>query len=710
MRVHEFAKKHNKTSKEVLELLTKEKCELKSHISVIPEEIVKALEQRLSLSVDQNKKGAKVVSVQVESNAAVINNNNASAKEEETVNHPVQNRPKTSTSPVPPKKDKPAQPFSKGRRNNKNSKPAFNQRPFVQQQEKKAPEVFDIKPILLVPTTVADFCIHTYKQPSEVIITLLKEGQVCTKNHLLTVEQVQKLAKIYGLETVAPVIKKTATDVFQKLNADASVGLNTSPRLPVVVVMGHVDHGKTSLLDYIRKTRVASREKGGITQHLGAYEAHTARGNIIFLDTPGHEAFSKIRQRGASVADIAILVVAADDGVMPQTIESIRALQSLNIPIIVAMNKMDKADEARVEIIKRQLSQYGILPEEWGGQVVCCPISAKTGQGIDSLLEMILLQAEMLELKTITTVPAQGYVLESKVERGRGAVATVLCRQGILKIGDFFHTGNVWGKVSSLVDSYGAPLKEVGASMPVVVSGFDDFPSVGELFRVVTEEEYRRDKGVKARAENHRAALLGVNKETIAIVLKADTNSSLEAVVDGIDKISKTSDKVYYIVHSAVGPVTENDAILCQTAGALLIGFHTKVETAATQYARQSSVKILSFDIIYKLFEDLEVRSKKDKVIEKKETKIGEALILKVFDIKNLGVIAGAYVREGRFSEQGTVIVKRGKKQVGQGKIKSLQRDKKSVKEVHTGYECAFIVDGFNEWEIDDMVECYLKI
>ncbi len=696
MRVHEFAKKYNLSSKQVLDFLKKEGIDLKSHASVISESMISILQKHFSSETEGKNKESTRVEVKTNDISAPINN--LILQKEKSVKKTVSSSQKKSTNPIVQSKKHVGFDSSK-----KNQYKKLDSKKNIKQEE-----VFEVKPLALEPIIIADFCQKINKPVSDIIITLLKDGQVCTKNHLLSIEQLEKLAKIYEVELVKPLLKKATNDAFNNLSLSVPSSGGVS-RLPVVVIMGHVDHGKTSLLDYIRKTRVAAKEKGGITQHLGAYEAHTPQGNLVFLDTPGHEAFSKIRQRGASVADVAVLVVAADDGVMPQTVESIKAIQAMKLPVVVAINKIDKADISRVDIIKRQLSQYGIITEEWGGEVVCSPISAKTGQGVDSLLEMILLQAEMLELKTVKNTPAQGYILESKVERGRGPVATVLCRQGILKVGDFFNAGKVWGKVSSIVDCYGVQHKEIGASIPVVISGFEDFPSIGELLRVVSEEEYRKERGVKNRTLNLRTTSV-LDKETLPVIIKADTNSSLEAVLDGIEKISKTADISYFIVHSAVGNVTENDVILAETSNAMVIGFHTKIETAAQQFARTSKVTILSFDIIYKLFEDLEVRSQKAKIIEKKEVKIGEATVLKVFDIKKLGVIAGCYIREGRFSENGNVIIKRGRKQVGEGKVKSLQRDKKTVKEVHTGFECAFIVDGFVDWQVDDIVECYLKV
>ena len=706
MRVYEFAKQHNLTSKQALELLAKEGCELKSHTSAIPDELLVKIEKQLLQKKEtppkQEPKEETVTkdttaSIQIKKTAAVLDFH-------EEQKGQIQQKP-TISAPL---------------KNNSNFKQQSSKRytaPAGEHKKKDSPreQVFEIKPLELQSLTVDAFAAHLRKPVSEIIVALLKNGQVCTKNYLLSVEQVEKLAKTYELEVVRPIAKKTTSElVHNYANATSDkVDKNSVTRRPVVVVMGHVDHGKTSLLDYIRKTRVAAREKGGITQHLGAYEVQTGHGGIVFLDTPGHEAFSKIRQRGASVADIAILVVAVDDGVMPQTVECIKAIQAMKLSIVVAINKIDKVDIAkdptRLDTIKRQLSQYDILPEEWGGQVIFALISAKTGQGVDNLLEMVALQSELLELTTLPTATAQGYVLESRVERGRGPVATILCRQGELSVGDFVNAGKVWGKIASLVDSSGVQQKSIGASVPVIVSGFEELPLVGEFFRVTTEEEYRKERGAKHRMGIARGAT-DIAKEAIPVIIKADTNSSLEAVIDGIDKISKKGDKSFFVVHAAVGFVTDNDVIMAETTNALVVGFHTKVESAATQYARNAGVTLLSFDIIYKLFEDFEERVKKEKVVEKKEVKIGEAVVLKTFDIKKIGVIAGCFIREGRFSGEGHVIIKRGRKQIGEGKVKSLQRDKKVVKEVHTGFECAFLVEGFNEWEADDVVECYLKV
>ena len=340
-------------------------------------------------------------------------------------------------------------------------------------------------------------------------------------------------------------------------------------RPPVVVVVGHVDHGKTTLLDFIRKTKVAAKEKGGITQHLGAYEVKTAQGNIIFLDTPGHEAFSKMRGRGMGVADIAILIVAADDGIMPQTIEAIKFAQEAKLPIIVAINKVDKVDAARIEAVRRGLAQYGILPEEWGGDVVCLPISAKTGVGVDHLLEMIVLQSELMELKADPARTGIGYVLESKPEKGRGPMATVLCKQGTVHVGDYFICGNTVGKVSSLTNSQGQRIASVGPAVPVAVAGFSSLPEVGSLFKIVTPDEYKKVKD--ALIDNRTGGQKIVTEGALNLIIKTDSISTKEALLGAMEKIAKKVGEEFNVIHAGIGPVSESDVVLANSTGSSIV-------------------------------------------------------------------------------------------------------------------------------------------
>lgn len=751
MRIYEFAKEHNLTSKEIIAFLNTKTIDCKSHMAVLDDKMLALVEKQFikkasspaetktsTQKQDASKKEApdaakKIVAQKKEIEKVSLVENQLIQKPSSSSENKLQEQELT---PVPAKQSlvqEQKQQKNSTSSNYQGSSSVNNhhqgkrtavaaQAVVVKKQnfgksftEKKIIEEVSLleQPLVVRPLTVGDFSTKTGKPVSEVIVTLLRSGAACTKNHLLSEEQVLELTRIYGLET----IKASAASRPSGVSADSGLrSIKTGKeRLPIVVVMGHVDHGKTTLLDYIRKTRVVAREKGGITQHIGAYEAHTSQGNIVFLDTPGHEAFSKVRHRGAYIADLAVLVVAADDGVMPQTVECIKALKALEIPIIVAINKVDKVDKIRLETVKRQLSQYELLPEEWGGSVVCVPISAKEGTGVDALLEMIILQSQMMDLQGTLDQLGEGYILESKIEKGRGSVATVIFRHGVAAVGNYFVAGDTAGKIVALRDSTGALCQNVGPSTPVVITGFDKLPSVGSLFRVIDEKEY---KNLKAIGDGTgmpalRKPTLSAASSTAGIlnlVVKAEGNASLEAVLDGIDKISKQTKQPFFIIHSGVGSITENDVILSETSHAHLMGFGVKADHSALLYAKKTKIEVHLFDIIYRLFENLEQHIKKNEVVKKIIVKIGEAAVLKVFEVKKFGIVAGAYIRDGRFSEKGTVKIWRGKKMVGEGKVKSLQRDKKNVKEVHSGFECAFLIDGFEEWQVDDRVECFLEV
>ncbi|MFA6066563.1 MAG: translation initiation factor IF-2 [Candidatus Babeliaceae bacterium] len=561
----------------------------------------------------------------------------------------------------------------------------------------------DSASIILEPMTVSGFAHAINKPVSEVIIALLKQGVMSTKNQILPEKVISQLAHLYSISLIEKPVEKKVSVHHAAVDQGEKV-----ERQPVVVVIGHVDHGKTTLLDFIRKTRVAAREKGGITQHLGAYEAKTSQGNVVFLDTPGHEAFSLIRVRGLKVADIAILVVAADDGIMPQTIEAIKAARAVGLPIIVAINKVDKASPQQIESVKRGLGQYDLIPEEWGGQTICVPISAKTGQGVSELLDIIVLQSQLMELTASIDIPARGFILESKLEKGRGPVATVICQHGILKVGDNFVCGSVRGRVSSLIDSAGQRVDSVLPSIPASVAGFSELPQVGDLFEVVTGAEIKKSHA--ALGQKVAPVRQVMHENALNIIIKADNVSSKEALLQSISKISGKTFKQFYVVASGVGSITESDIDLALDTKSLVYGLHVKVEPNAASLAQKMSLSIKLYDIIYKMLDDLQIVAERGRPIKKITKKIGEASILKVFDIKNLGIIAGAHVRSGRFSRDGKVVVWRGKYKVGEGAIKSLQRDKKSVKDVQAGFECAFMVDGFTDWVVDDRVECYLEV
>ncbi len=566
----------------------------------------------------------------------------------------------------------------------------------------KQKEVQSPAPLVIESMSVGQFAETTRVPASEIILFLLRRGHLYTMNQVVDEALIRELAEHFGVETTG----KIKEEVQKEEVALKKVG-GTHKRMPVVVVIGHVDHGKTTLLDYIRKTRVVAREKGGITQHIGAYKAHTKHGDIVFLDTPGHAAFSQIRSRGVKVADIAILVVAADDSVKPQTVEAIKHAKTAEIPIIVAINKIDKAQPAQIERVKQDLAQYELLPEEWGGQVVCVPISAKVGTGIDQLLEMILLQSDLMELTADEKKPASGVVLESTLEKGRGVVATVLCHQGTLKVGDYFSAGRTTGRVSSLIDSFGKRVMKVGPSEPVRIAGFDELPDAGDYFEVVSKEKI---KDLKTGTPLKAFVPKKIDEDSFHIIVKTDTNSTKEALIGSLEKLAKKGDKPFNIVHSAVGNVSESDISLAANTGAAIYGLHVKVEPSAAVLARKDKIQVNLFDIIYKLLEEIETHIKAPVTVATEMKKIGEATVLRVFDIKNIGVIAGCIVNEGRIANNGQVKVRRGRQVVGEGKIKSLQRDRKTVKEVHSGYECGFLVEGFDGFQVDDRVECYLEL
>lgn len=538
----------------------------------------------------------------------------------------------------------------------------------------------------------------------DIILFLLKKGQPFNKNQKIPENLLMELGRAFEFR-VEEKSSASAKQARVLQNAPAMIeGFELRP--PVVVIIGHVDHGKTTLLDYIRKSRVAEREKGGITQHLGAYEVDTRHGKLIFLDTPGHEAFTLIRKRGLGVADIAILVVAADDGIMPQTIEAINQAKAAGITIIVAINKIDKVDPIRVEVVRKMLSQYGLVPEEWGGDTIFSPISAKLGTNVDSFLELIALQAEMMELKSNPNVPAEGFVLESQMQKGFGFVATFLARRGLLKIGDYFASGDVFGRVVSIVDSRGHKLTQVGPSVPARLSGFDAMPKAGDYLHVISASEYKK---LKAEKEKNRVFVTPNSSEAkIKLIIKADAESSREAVVGAIEKLSKASGDDVAVIFSSVGDLTESDVLMARNVGARIYCFNIKVDNNALDLSKASSVDVRNFNIIYKLLENLELLIESSKVVQAKMVKTGEAVVKKVFEIKKVGVVAGFGVKQGKIYKSGEIEIYRGNKKVGQGSIKSLQKDKKTVKEVGVGFEGAILVDGFDSWMEDDKIVCLM--
>ena len=552
--------------------------------------------------------------------------------------------------------------------------------------------------------SLGDLAQQLNRPASEVIVFLLKRGVVANINKLLPKDIVAIVAREYGA-TIVDGIK----DVTNKSNVVKESLLkekvSQEKRDPVVVIVGHVDHGKTTLLDYIRKTKVAAGEAGGITQHLGAYSVATKNGNVVFLDTPGHEAFSVMRERGVSVADVVVLVVAADDGVKPQTVESIKAAQALKASIVVAINKIDKVDQARIDVVKRDLSQYGLLSDEWGGETPYALISAKTGAGVDSLLDLLALQADMLDLVTNSKVAARGYILESQIKKGRGAVASLLLHCGTLSVGDFFICGDVDGKVNSIVDGAGKSLKSVGPSQPVLVSGFSDLPRAGDLLQASTQKDVKKHQDDVIRAAESKQ-MYDASQEAINVIVKVGSFSSKDAVVNSLQDIPHYRSLPIRVIASSVGDITESDIEFAENAKAIIYGLDVKLERNAA--ALKSEVPIRIYNIIYKLIDNAREAVLATRKPEYIETELGKAKVKAVFRV-NSSIIAGAGVTHGAMKKGQLVAVYRNGKKIGEGTVKSLQKEKRAVDTAPEGFDCAFRVDTFESWKVGDEVVCFSR-
>jgi translation initiation factor IF-2 len=492
------------------------------------------------------------------------------------------------------------------------------------------------------------------------------------------------------------------------------------PRPPVVTVMGHVDHGKTSLLDTIRRARVASGEAGGITQHIGAYHVETPKGMITFLDTPGHEAFTAMRARGAKVTDIVVIVVAADDGVMPQTKEAIAHARAANVPIVVAINKVDKP-EANPDRVKQELVAENVLPEEYGGEVQFVPVSARTGQGIDNLLDAILLQAEVLELKAPKDAPARGIVIESRLDKGRGPVATVLVHSGTLKRGDIVLAGAVFGRVRAMTDENGKPVNEAGPAIPVEIQGLSDVPLAGEDVMALGDERkareialFRQGKFRDVKLARQQAAKLenmfgeiGENAvKTLVLIIKADVQGSYEGLTQALTQLSTSEVKVN-IVHSAVGGITESDINLALASKAVVIGFNVRADAQARKLAENNGVQIRYYDIIYNAVDDVKAALSGMLTPERKEEQLGLVEVREVYRISKVGVVAGCYVQEGLVKRGAKIRLLRDSVVIHDGELDSLKRFKDDVREVKAGFECGLSIKNFNDIAKGDLLEVY---
>jgi translation initiation factor IF-2 len=555
---------------------------------------------------------------------------------------------------------------------------------------------------------------------TEIIKELFMKGIMVTVNQTIDKETIAKIVVNHGF-TIKEAESREDEMLelkVEEMSQDESL-LETRP--PVVTIMGHVDHGKTSLLDVIRKTKITEGEAGGITQHIGAYQVHAGGRLITFLDTPGHEAFTAMRSRGAKATDIAILVVAADDGVMPQTIEAINHAKAASVPIIVAINKMDKPD-ANPDRIKQQLAEHELVPEDWGGNTVTVPVSARAKTGLDDLLEMIVLTADLQEFKANPNKMAQGVIIESKLDKGKGPVATVLIQAGTLKVGDNFVVGTVFGKVRAMFNYLGQQVKEAKPSMPVQVIGYNAVPAAGELFKVVASDKEARDTAEKAQLNERERAMSPVrtlNLESISeqivegklkelnLVIKSDVQGSGEALTQSLSKLT-VDDVKLRIIHSAVGDVTETDVSLASASSAIVIAFNVRVDPKIREYAEKERVDIRTYNIIYRVIEDVQKALEGLLEPEMEEVLTGKATVRAIFTIGKSNVVAGCYVTEGRIVRNGSIKLMRGTELLHTGKIDALKRFKDDVKEVATGFECGLSIERYNDIQENDIVESYI--
>ncbi|HTN26521.1 MAG TPA: translation initiation factor IF-2 [Burkholderiales bacterium] len=566
--------------------------------------------------------------------------------------------------------------------------------------------------------TVGELAHRMSVKAAEVIKALMKLGSMVTINQVLDQETAMIVTEEMGHK--AKPAKLDDPEAYLVDEDEEPGAAEATARPPVVTVMGHVDHGKTSLLDYIRRTKVAAGEAGGNTQHIGAYHVETPRGVVTFLDTPGHEAFTAMRARGAKATDIVILVVAADDGVMPQTVEAINHAKAAEVPLVVALNKIDK-HEANPEKVKQELLSHGVIPEEFGGETPFVPVSAKTGQGIDALLERVLLQAEVQELKAVINVPAKGVVIEARLDKGRGPVATVLVQSGTLERGDVVLTGAVYGRVRAMLDENGKPVQSAGPSIPVEIQGLSDVPLAGEEMVVLADERKAREialfrqgkfRDVKL-AKQHSAKLENVfeqmgegEKKTLALVIKSDVQGSQEALVHALTRLSTDEVKVV-VVHAGVGGITESDVNLAMASRAVIIGFNTRADATARKLVESAGVDVRYYNVIYEAVDEIKAALSGMLAPERKESVLGLVEVRQVFRISKVGTVAGCYVQEGLVRRSAQVRVLRDNVVIHTGEIDSLKRFKDDVREVKSGFECGMSLKNFQDLKVGDQFEAF---
>ncbi|QMT26365.1 translation initiation factor IF-2 [Bacillus velezensis] len=706
MRVYEYAKAINVSSKEILTALKNMDIVVNNHMAMLEEKTIKQLDAKF-------KKGGAGVTSQ---KPAETNKN----KPQGINQQPAGNQPNKIRDGK--KNDVQNNQFNKNKKNNNNNKNKnkrnHNNKNQYQQKPLKPKKELPEKITLSGSLTVGALAEELGKEPSELIKKLMLLGVMATINQELDKDTIELIASEYGVET-EEVIVLEETELEKYEEADKEEDLQIRP--PVVTIMGHVDHGKTTLLDSIRKTKVVEGEAGGITQHIGAYQIEENGKKITFLDTPGHAAFTTMRARGAEVTDITILVVAADDGVMPQTVEAINHAKAAEVPIIVAVNKVDK-ESANPDRVMQELTEYGLVPEAWGGETIFVPLSALTGKGIDELVEMILLVSEVEELKANPNRQAKGTVIEAELDKGRGSVATLLVQTGTLNVGDPIVVGNTFGRVRAMVNDLGRRVKTAGPSTPVEITGLNDVPQAGDQFLVFKDEKTARSVG-EARAskqlEEQRSdkAKLSLDDlfeqikqgdvKDINLIVKADVQGSAEALTAALQKIEVEGVKVK-IIHTGVGAITESDIILASASNAIVIGFNVRPDGNAKSTAEAENVDIRLHRIIYKVIEEIEAAMKGMLDPEYEEKVIGQVEVRQTFKVSKIGTIAGGYVTDGHITRDSGLRLIRDGVVIFEGEVDVLKRFKDDVKEVSQGYECGITIKKYNDIREGDILEAYV--
>lgn len=696
IRVYELARELDVKSKDVLRILQDEmNLEIQNHMSTINDNVARRVRQLLAKDANGEEAGGAAATA-------------------------VEQAPEPAPAPAPaaakserPEKTKPSPTRTRARQRQREEEDSRDGRPAAGRTI-----------TLTGPITVSDLADKLGIRPAQAVQKLFNMGIMAAANQEVDADTAALIASEFGVEATVKEAEPGEGISDEDLLAEVPEGdpKHIQARPPVVTVLGHVDHGKTTLLDAIRKTKVAAGEAGGITQHIGASTVQWEGNRIVFLDTPGHEAFTQMRARGAQVTDIAVLVVAADDGIMPQTVEAINHAKAAGVPIIVAINKVDKPT-ANIDRVKQQLTDHGLIPEDWGGDTICVPVSALQGEGIDDLLEMIVLVAEISELKANPRRPAIGTVIESRIDKGRGPVATVLVQEGTLKRGDAFVAGATWGRVRAMLDDHGKNIKKAGPSTPVEVLGFQEAPEAGDRFivlqnekraREVAEERHRIQRETELRSTRtvtledvYRRAQSGEFNE-LRVILKADVQGSLEAARESIMQLG-TEEVGIQPIHAAVGAISENDVMLASASDAVILGFNVRPEGKAAKLAEAEQVEIRTYRVIYEMLDD--VRKALEGLLEPEieEVQLGRVEVRTTFRVPGVGTVAGCYVTEGVVRRDANVRLVRDGTIVYEGKIASLRRFKDDVREVREGFECGIALERFQDIKDGDILEIYTE-